>query len=299
MRRNVDGHDIEISNRDKVFFRGSGITKGDVVDYYERIAGRMIPLIEGHPLAMRRFPDGTDHGGFVQKAASPYFPDWITTVEVTKQSGTLRQVVADNAATLVYLANLGCVSLHPMLSRADRPHHPDQMIFDLDPGDDFSEVPFAARVLHGLLDDLGLPAYAKSTGSRGIHVHVPLDRSADFDRTGAFTKAVARVLADRHPDRLTTALRIADRKGRLFLDTLRNSYAQLAVAPYSLRARPGAPIAIPLDWDEATTSRFDPRRITIANVFRRLSQKDDPWQGMRLAATSLDDAETRLAHGRQ
>lgn len=294
MTPTVDGHEIKVSHREKLFFADAGVTKGGLVDYYARIAPHMRPLLDGHPLAMHRYPDGIDADGFLQKEAPAGLPGWVTTAAMPKQSGTVHQVVADNEATLVELANLGCVSLHALLSRADRPHHPDEMIIDLDPGEERSTVPFAATAVRDLLDELGLPTYAKSTGSRGIHVHVPLDRSADFDTTHTLSAEITHVLATRHPDRLTTALRIADRRGRLFLDTLRNGYAQLAVAPYSLRARPEAPIAIPIDWNEATSADFDPRRITIANVFRRLAQKDDPWRGMRQAATSLRGAQARL-----
>lgn len=295
----VDSHDIDLSNLDKVFFPDSGITKGDVVDYYRRIAGTMLTHLHGRPLVMQRFPDGIDGDGFIQKQAPDYFPDWIATVELPKEDGSVRHVVVDSPATIAYLANQGCISFHALLSRAERPEHPAELVFDLDPpdGDDGAgaEVAFAAREIHHLLTELRVSGYAKSSGSRGIHVHVPLDGQATFDEARDFSQAVGDLLASRHPDRLTTAQRKTDRQGRLFIDTLRNAYAQHAVAPYSLRARPGAPVAIPLDWDEATSPSFDPQRITLANVFRRVVQKDDPWAEMPQAAASLPEVARKLS----
>lgn len=294
----VDGHDIDLSNPDKVFFPDSGITKGDVVDCYRRIADTMLDHLRGRPLVMQRFPDGIDGDGFIQKQAPDYFPDWIATVELSKEDGSVRHVVADSPATIAYLANQGCISFHALLSRAERPEHPAELVFDLDPPDDDeagAAVAFAARELHHLLTELRVSGYAKSSGSRGIHVHVPLDGQAAFDEDRGFSQAVGDLLASRHPDRLTTAQRKADRQGRLFIDTLRNAYAQHAVAPYSLRARPGAPVAVPLDWDEATSSSFDPQRITLANVFRRIAHKDDPWAAMPQASASLPDVTRKLS----
>lgn len=292
----LDSHTIEVSNEDKLYFPDAGLTKGDLVDYYRRVADTMLPHVEGRPLVMHRFPDGIQGDGFIQKEVSRHFPDWVTTAELRKEGGTVTHVVADSAATLTYLAGQACITPHVWLSRVDRPEHPDQLVFDLDPpgGAGGAVVAHAARALRQVLDELELPAYAKSSGSKGLHVHVPLDRSATFDATRPFSKGVGDLVAARHPDRITTAARKAERKGRLFLDTLRNSYAQHAAAPYAVRALPGAPVAVPLDWDEATSSRFDPRRVTVENVFRRLAQKDDPWAGMHRSATSLDDARRRL-----
>ena len=290
----VGEHEIEISNREKVLFPADGITKGDLVEYYRKVAGWMIPHLEGRPLVMERFPDGIDRPGFFQKAASGYFPGWIERAELAKRGGTVTHVVCNDAATLVYLANQAMVTPHTWLSRVGRPTHPDQLIFDLDPGDDATVVPRAAAAVRGILDELGLTGFAKTSGSRGIHVHVPIDGAVPFEEAAAFALDVARVLEHRHPEELSTAFRKAERHGRLFVDTLRNAYAQHAVAPYGVRAKPGAPVAVPLDWDEATSPRFDPQRVTVGNAFRRLSQKQDPWEGMMETARALTGPRTRL-----
>jgi len=243
---------------------------------------------------MQRFPNGIDGEGFIQKEVPRYFPDWIERATLAKRKGTVTHVLGNDAATLVYLASQAMVTPHVWLSRADQPDHPDQLIFDLDPGEDAHVVPRAAAAVRDLLDRLGLPAYAKSSGSRGIHVHVPLDRSASFDEVATFALDAARVLEHENPDELSTSFRKSDREGRLFLDTLRNAYAQHAVAPYGVRPEPDAPVAVPIDWDEATAADFDPQRVTVANVFRRLSRKKDPWEGMMRHAQSLTKARERL-----
>jgi bifunctional non-homologous end joining protein LigD len=291
----VGSHTVEVSNADKVLFPDGGITKGDVVDYYRRIADHMVPHLEGRPLALHRFPDGIKGEGFFQKSAPDYFPDWIETVKLERErGGTVEHVVCNDAATLVYLADQAVLVLHRLLIAAAAPRKPVEVILDLDPaGDDPPTVRLAARILRDVLDEKHVTGYVKSTGSKGLHVHIPLKESDAFDDVRAFAKDLARSLVEREPDRLTIEQRKADRKGRLFVDWLRNSYGQHAVAPYSLRALPGAPVAEPLEWDEATSSEFDPRRYRLSNVFRRLGRKRDPWKGMNRHARSIANLTRR------
>ncbi|MDX1622692.1 MAG: non-homologous end-joining DNA ligase [Gemmatimonadota bacterium] len=286
---------VEISNRDKVLFPDAGITKGDLVDYYREIADTMVPYLEERPVVMVRHPDGIEEDGFYQKETPDYFPDWIGRVTVEKEGGTVTHVVCGNAATLVYLANQAVITPHVWLSRTDRLHHPDKLIFDLDPPEgDFGAVLHGARTIREFLIDLGLDPWVMTTGGRGLHVIVPLDRSAGFDTVRDFAHGVADELADREPDRLTTEQRKEKRGGRLFLDYLRNSYAQTAVPPYAVRPRPGAPVACPLAWDELDDPDLSGDAYTVENVFQRLGQMEDPWKGMRRHARSLSDPIDRL-----
>ena len=296
MRLTVGGHTIEVGNADKVFYPDAGITKRDVVAYYEQVAAVMLPHVRDRPVSMQRFPDGITGEGFFQKDAPDYFPDWIATVAVETESGrTVRHPLIQDAATLVYLADQACLTPHIWLSRAEHLHHPDRLIFDLDPPDaDFALVRHAAHAVRALLGDLGLPAYLMTTGSRGLHVVTPLDRRADFDTVRAFARRAAELLARREPDRLTTETRLDRRGGRLFLDYLRNAYAQTSVAPYALRAKPGAPVATPLEWSELDAKDMTARRYTLRNLFRRLGQRTDPWAGIDRHARSLAEAATRL-----
>ncbi len=285
---------VETSNEDKVLFPRDGITKGDLVDYYQDVAPHILPWLRGRPLVLQRFPDGIEAEGFYQKQVGEHFPDWVETVEVEKSGdGSQELAVCNDAATLVYLANLGCVTLHPWLCRTDRLHHPDQLVVDLDPpGRDFSVVRAAARACRELFDAIELPTFVKTTGSKGVHVVVPLDRSADFDAVRAFARDLMGVLAARQPDALTTEVRKNKRRGRVFLDVARNAYAQTAVAPYAVRPLPGAPVATPIEWSEL--SRVDARSFTAEKVRRRLAQREDPWKGMARRAHGLGPARRRL-----
>lgn len=295
----IGGQTIELSNLDKVFFPDEGITKGDVVDYYRRMAETMLPHLEGRPLSMQRFPDGIEGEGFYQKEAPDYFPEWIERVGIAvEEHGEVQpQVVCDQAATLVYLAQQACITPHTWLSRKDKLRQPDKLIFDLDPaGEDFEPIRRAAEDLREMLEDLDLAPFVMTTGSRGLHVTVPLERSADFDEVREFARGVARVLARRKPDEYTTEVRKDKRQGRLFLDYLRNAYAQTSVAPYAVRAKPGAPVAAPIAWDELRHAGLNSQSYTMENIFRRMGQKDDPWKEMMRQAKSIGPAQAKLEH---
>jgi bifunctional non-homologous end joining protein LigD len=291
---------VQVTHPEKVLFPDDGITKGELVAYYRTVAPRMLPLIGGRPVTMQRFPDGIGKGGFLQKQVGRHFPDWIERVTApnrrTRQATVRDQVtymVCRHADDLAYLANQGCVTPHVWLSRTPDIHHPDQIVFDLDPAsDDLGVLRAAAASLHGLLEELGLAAYLKSSGSRGLHVVVPLVPAADTDTVKVFSIAVAEALAARHPDDFTTEGRIANRHGRLYLDIGRNGYAQTMAAPYAVRARPGAPVSVPLDWSEL--DGFQPGHHTLRGIADRLAAPD-PWAGMDAAASRLDQAGARLA----
>jgi len=287
---------VETSSEDKVMFPDAGITKGAVIDYYRRIAATMLPHLRNRFLTLQRFPDGRDTDGFYQQSRADYFPDFIPGATAQRaDGGEIEHVCVRNAAGLTYLANQGTLTFHGWLSRRDRPDHPDRMIFDLDPpGDDFDQVREAARQTRELLEDIGLTAFVMTTGSRGVHVVVPLDRRADFDSVRQFAREVAESLAQRHPQQLTVDQRKARRRGRLYLDVMRNAYGQTGVVPYSLRAKSGAPVATPLRWEELQDPDLDARHYHIGNVFARLGQMDDPWRGMARHAAGLDAARRRL-----
>jgi bifunctional non-homologous end joining protein LigD len=285
---------VELSNPGKVLFPDDGITKADLARYYERVAEHMLPHVRGRPVHMQRFPDGIDRQEIQQKQVPDYFPAFVERVEVARKGGgTVTHAVIENPETIVYLADQACITPHTWLSRADRLDDPDQLIFDLDPpGNDLDTVRDAAKALRALLDELGLPAYLKTTGSRGYHLVVPLDRSAGFDQVRAFAREVAQELAASEPKRFTVEQRKNKRRGRLFLDTARNGYAQTAVAPYAVRALPGAPVACPIDWREL--GRIGPRDVTLRNAQRRLARKADPWAGIWDDARSLREPSKRL-----
>jgi bifunctional non-homologous end joining protein LigD len=284
---------VQVSRPDKPLFP-SGITKADLARYYETIAPVMLPHIAGRPLNLERYPDGIEGTRIMQQRASDHFPDWVRRVTVPKRGGSVAHVVASDAATLVYLADQACITLHPWLSRADRLDRPDRMIFDLDPSDGFTEaVRGAAIEIGGLLRELGVKPFAMTTGSRGFHITVALRRRAGFDEVRGFARDVARVAVARNPA-LTLEQRKAARRGRILVDVMRNAYAHTAVAPYSVRPRPEAPVATPLRWEELSESATRPDRWTLRTVPSRVERDGDSWADIRSSARTLGAPRRRL-----
>jgi bifunctional non-homologous end joining protein LigD len=274
----VDDRVFGVSNLDKVLFPEDGITKAELIEHHVRHGEAMLREIGGRALSLKRYPDGIHGEAFFQKRPSPHFPSWITRARVSRDGGQGDEyVIADQRATLAYLANQGTIELHTMMVPADDPNHPAEIVIDLDPdkGADSAVVRRATRRCRDLLDELQVPCRLKTSGSSGFHVHVALDGTVDQETARAFARDVAKLLAARHPDELTVAVRKQRRGGRVFVDWLRNSPGQTAIAPYAVRALPGAPVATPMDFEELAGT--EPRRWTLRTLPRRLSQREDPW----------------------
>lgn len=288
---------VELHRPGKVLFPGGEgapeYTKADLVEYYRSVAPFLLPQLRGRPLMLERYPDGLDGPRFMQKNTPDHYPEWIERAEVAKEGGTVTHVVCADTATLVYLADQACLTLHRWLSRATAPDRPDRLVLDLDPaGEDFAAVRETAGWARDLLDRLGLPSAPMTTGSRGVHLVVPLNGRHHFDEVRAFARDLAELLAAEHPDRLTTAVRKEERGDRLFLDMGRNAYAQTAVAPYTVRARPGAPVAVPLTWDQLADPAVDARRWTIADAADQA--RTGPWAEVPGRGRALGPARRRL-----
>ncbi|MEU6228998.1 non-homologous end-joining DNA ligase [Streptomyces sp. NPDC047042] len=288
---------VEVHRPDKVLFPGGDgakeYTKADLVAYYRAVAPFMLPHLRGRPLMLERRPDGIDGPRFMQKNVSDSSPEWVHRVEVPKEGGTVVHPICDDTATLVHLADQASVTLHRWLSRVGRLAYPDRMVFDLDPAvDDFTRVREAALYLGELLDTLRLPHALMTTGSRGLHIVVPLSGHQGFDEVREFARRVAEVLAAAHPDRLTTAARKKERGERLYLDVQRNAYAQTAVAPFSVRPLPGAPVAVPIGRDQLDDPELTARRWTIADAVEQA--RSDPWGGLMGRGRALGPARRRL-----
>jgi bifunctional non-homologous end joining protein LigD len=291
----VDGREIEISRPEKVLFPDDGITKGELIEYYARIAPWMVPHLRDRPLTLERYPNGINTKRFFQKEVSSYFPDWIQRVTMEKVGGRVTHVVCNDTATLVYLANQACVTPHIFLSRLDKVHHPDQLVFDLDPqGDDFEVVRSTARAFKQLLDDLGLPAFLKTTGSRGLHVVVPLQRREEYEPVRNFARELAAIVVSQAPKERTMEQLKAQRGNRVFIDTNRNGYAQLVAPAYAVRAKTGAPVSVPMDWSELKNKNLRSNSFTIRTVFSRLEEMTDPWAEFWKSAVSLTKARRAL-----
>lgn len=286
--REYEGHRIEIKRGDKVLFPDTEYSKRDLVDYYSRVAPWILPHTKGRPLTLKRYPDGIGKAGFFQKEAPAAYPEWIERIPVHTSKGEQPMLNADSVGSLAFVANQGAVELHAGLSKYPEIDFPDQLIFDLDPQDgDFSKVQQAARDTHTLCEELGLPAFLKTTGSKGLHVVIPIEPEYSFDVVRNFARNFAQILVDRYPDRYTLEHRINKRGNKLYLDVLRNGTAQTAITPYSVRALPGAPVATPLDWEELGGKNMRSDKYNLGNILRRLGQKDDPWQSFSADAVRL------------
>ena len=292
----VGGRTVQVSSVAKPFFPDAGLVKGDLVAYYRDVAEVMLPYLRGRPLNLQRFPNGVNGKGFWQQGASEHFPDWIRTVTVERRGrgGTVDHVVCDDAATIVYLANLSTVTFHAWTSTVEHLARPDLVIIDLDPDPDqgLEVVRAAARSVKAACEEVGLASFIQTSGSRGYHVVMPLQPGPDVEVVRDFAAELALLVAARDPDRLSVEWRKAKRDGRLLLDTARMGYAQTLVAPYSVRPKPEAPVATPIEWSEL--GRVEPRTYTVANLRRRLARKPDPWAGMADHAASFDPVRSRL-----
>lgn len=293
-------YSFESSDTDKILFPQAGLSKGDLIDYYNEVADVMLPHCCSRPLTLQRFPDGIGKDGFFQQKRSDYFPEWINSIKTPRANDkrrTVEHVMANNKATLVYLANQAAITLHGWLSRKNNINQPDRLIFDLDPpDDDFLKVKQAARYVRDLMEELGMTPYVMTTGSRGLHVVAPLKAIQSFDDVRNYARSMANQLAEHFPGELTVEQRKEKRQGRLYMDIMRNAYGQTAVLPYTVRAKPDAPVATPLNWNELDSSELDSQTYTIKNLLRRLGQLNDPWQDINrhgVALNALPDPDSR------
>lgn len=290
----LDGHTIEISSTDRVVFPDVGVTKGDVIEYHRDIAKVMLPEVRDRPLSMERFTKGLEGGGFFQKHVQKHYPDWIDRVTVRGKT-TVTYPIANTGAALVYFANQGALALHIATSRAKTLASPDIIVFDLDPPEGgFEMVRKTALILRDALKAIGLPAFVKTTGSKGLHVVSPLDGKDDYDAVHALGHELGKQLATEHPDLITFEFYKKDRKGRLYFDVMRNAPGATFVAPYSLRGKPNASVSAPIEWDELSDKSLRADKYTLQNVRERLAKDGDPWKGLRKKLGSATKAIARL-----
>lgn len=274
-------HQVEITHEDKEYFPKNHITKADLIDYYFKIAPLMLPHTKDRLISMQRFPEGIDHEGFYQKNAGDYFPEWIKTKIIPNEDKKkVRYVAINNVETLLYLVNQGCITPHLWLSQIAHINKPDRMIFDLDPAGDvkFSRVRWAARQLKIILEEQQLTPFVMTTGSRGLHIIVPIKPQHNFDTVKDYAYGIAQLLVKEYPLYTTLEMSKAKRGDRIFLDIWRNGLGATGVAPYSVRALPGAPVATPFFWHELL--KITPQKYTIKNIFRRIARVGNAWVDM-------------------
>jgi bifunctional non-homologous end joining protein LigD len=272
---------VRLTSPERVLYQTQGTTKRELAEYYRSVAARLLPHLVGRPLTLVRCPRGNAQDCFVQRRASDSFPASLRRVDVRMEDGEATYLVAEDLDGVLELVQLGTLELHTWSARRDRLDRPDRLVFDLDPGEEvgFGEIASAANAVRRRLEELGLRSFAKTTGGRGIHVVAPLVRRSGWDVVREFARAVAEELERAEPDRFLAHASKADRRGRIFIDYLRNAWAATTVAAYSTRARPGATVSVPLRWEEVEGS-LDPATLNIDTVPARLARlRRDPWEG--------------------
>ena len=273
---------VAITHPEKVLFPDDGITKGELAAYYEAIAPVMVPHLRGRPVTMERFPAGIGRKGFIQKDVSKGFPSWLERVEVPKKDGVVHHPVVTDARSLVWLANQNSITPHVWPSRTPDLYHPDICVFDLDPSIDAPDMLRTAAVqLRDLLDELGLPSWVKTSGSKGFHIVVPLDGKTDTGNVAGFAHAVGTMLVIRDPKNLTQEFHKVDRGRRILIDTGRNGYSATFAAAYAVRAKRGAPVSAPCTWEEVESGTVHPQSFTIRTMPERMEAVGDLWADMK------------------
>jgi bifunctional non-homologous end joining protein LigD len=286
---------VVITHPEKVLFPDDGITKGELAAYYEMMAPVMLPHILRRPVTMERFPAGIGKKGFIQKDVSKGFPEWLERVEVPKKDGVVHHPLVTGTRSLLWLVNQNCITPHVWTSRAPDVYYPDLCVFDLDPSTDDGEMLRAAALaVRNLLDELGLPSWVKTSGSKGFHIAVPLDGKTEMAAVEGFAHTVGAVLVRRCPKNLTQEFHKVDRGTRILVDTGRNGWSATHAAAYAVRSKTGAPVSAPCTWEEVTSGEVGPRTFTVRNMASRIENVGDLWSGMRRRRRSLQPAMRKL-----
>jgi len=289
---------MTVSNIDKVYFPGEYV-KGDLIQYYASVAPVLLPHLTGRPISMSRYPEGIEGPSFYEKRAPGHQPDWMRTAPVVSdsQGGEIEFLLAESRESLVWFANMGCVEVHPFHSTVAAPDYPSYAIFDFDPADGstWDQVVAGARLLQVALGQLGLTGYPKLSGSKGLHVYVPLEPVHDYARIRRFVGEVGEYLAAANPDDITMEWDKPKRRGKVFVDHNRNASGQTVASVYSVRPLPGAPVSSPLTWPEV--GEYMNGDITIANLWERLQRYGDLFAPVLDGGQTLDLAEAALGIG--
>lgn len=277
----IEGRPVKLTNLQKPFWPELNITKGDLLQYYVDVAPVLLPHLTDRAMVMRRYPDGAAGNSFFMKHAPSPRPDWLSICVIEHSSGNMVEFpVVQDMASLLWIVNLGCIDLNQWYARCDDVDRPDYMHFDLDPvdEDDFAKVREVALVLRETLDTLTMPSYAKTTGSRGIHVYVPIERGPTQDQVWAVAKALSLELGARHPNLITSEYRVAKRpKGRVLVDYNQNAWGRTLASVYSVRPKPLATVSTPVTWQEVEKG-VKTEDFRMDNVRERIKKLGDLWQ---------------------
>lgn len=285
-----------LTHLDKIFFPDDDLTKGDLIEYYRSVSPFILPYLKDRPESMNRQPNGIHNPGFFQKDLTGHHPRWIKTERIFSESvdKSIDYLLCQDERTLLYMVNLGCIELNPWLSRVGHLDNPDFLVIDLDPdGNPFTQVMEIALQVHKVLDDVGAANFCKTSGSTGIHIGVPLKAKYDYEKARAFAESVCRVIARKNPAITSVERTPARRKKKIYLDFLQNRRGQTLAAPFCVRPKPGAPVSMPLAWDELKKN-LKPEHFHLGNALNRIRKFDDPWKGVLGPSVDLAKCVSQL-----
>jgi bifunctional non-homologous end joining protein LigD len=294
--RKVGGHELKFTNLSKIFWPESGITKRDMLNYYYQVAPVLLPYMKDRPQTLNRFPNGIDGKSFYQKDVTGKVPDWIATHKYFSEGDQREKnfLVCTNEESLLYIASLGCIEMHPWSSRTQSPDHPDWCIIDLDPDtNSFDQVIETARVTHEVLEAASIPSYCKTSGSSGIHIYIPLGAKYTYEESKEFGRAIVKIVHAQIPKFTSIERPTANRKGKIYLDFLQNRPQATLAAPYSLRPKPGAPVSMPLPWDEVKKG-IKPTDFNIANTVERLKDYGDVFKDVLKKGIDMQKSQKNI-----
>lgn len=293
----IGGHSVPVTNPDKVYWPEEGYTKGDLIAYYGQASKYIVPYLKGRPMSLKRNPNGIHEQAFFHKDAAGDAPDWVHRKAIWSDSSEkdINYILCDNKATLLYLANLGCIEMNPWHSTVKKLDHPDYLVIDLDPsdGNTFDQVIETAKAVKQVLDEAGAISFLKTSGSTGLHIYVPLKAKYDYDQTAAFAEIIASKAQELVPDFTSVERSLKKRGDNIYIDFLQNRVGQTIAAPYSLRPKPGAPVATPLDWKELKKG-LTIEQFNITNIFKRLEKKGDLFAGLLKRGINMNTCLKRL-----
>lgn len=293
----IGGTKLQLTNLGKVYFPKEGITKGEIIEYYRKISRYILPYLKNRPQSLNRHVNGITQPGFYQKDMdTEKIPPWVRTEQQYSKSNEeyIDYLICNDTATLVYMANLGCIEINPWHSVYDQPDYPDYLIMDLDPGKiSFEAVIETALVIRDICNELGIPCFCKTSGATGLHVYIPCGKRYDYDQIKLFAELIATVTNQRLPAITSIERAVAKRKNKVYVDFLQNRKGQTIASAYSARPKPGATVSTPLLWEEVKPG-LDPKAFTIYTIFDRLKEKGDLWKGVLRKSFNLEKALKKL-----
>jgi bifunctional non-homologous end joining protein LigD len=289
--KKINGHDLKFTNLSKIYWPEEGYTKRDMFNYYYQVAEYILPYLKDRPQSLNRFPNGIHGKSFYQKDVKGKAPEWIKTFPYTTSDGEDKEfLVGDDQATLLWMASLGCIEMNPWFSRIQNPDKPDYCVIDLDPDKNtFDQVIIAAQEVKKILDAIGIPGFAKTSGSTGIHIYIPLGAEYSYDQSQMFAKLIVTIVHNELPDFTSMERQIKNRGGKMYLDFLQNRPGATIAGPYSLRPKPGATVSMPLHWDEVKKG-LSMKDFTIKNAVARIKSEGDLFKGTLAKGIDMEQA---------